>query len=339
MGDPAGVGPELCLAALSAFADDSGITPIIVGDLAILRRVASTLGTTIPDVRVWVPDEFEQRWNACVADSGQQSPEFEPGIIDVQAIEVGQFTPGTIGPSTGRAAYTYLKRAIDWTMRGLVDAIVTGPIHKEALALAGIDYPGHTEILAERTGTAKYCMMLTSPEITCSLVTTHIGFRDIVGQLSADKILDVLSLTRDTMSHLRRRDVRLAVCGLNPHGGENGLFGDEEKRIIQPAVAEARRMGIDVIGPLPADTAFVPAVRREVDAYICMYHDQGLIPLKALAFDEAVNVTLGLPIIRTSVDHGTALDIAWKGVVRQSSMMHAIRLAAELDRGAEPTNP
>lgn len=329
MGDPAGVGPELCLAALRAFTGDPHITPIIVGDLEVLRQVASVLGTAVPEVHIWTVDQFEE----------QPAAHMGPGIIDVRAIETGQFTQGRVGPATGHAAYTYLTKAIDWAMQGHVDSIVTAPIHKEALSLAGFDYPGHTEILAERTGTEKYCMMLTSSQITCSLVTTHVGFRQIVDLLSVSKILDVLSLTRDAMVRLRGRDVRLAVCGLNPHGGENGLFGDEEKQIIGPAVEEARRMGLDVMGPLPADTAFVAAIRNQVDAYICMYHDQGLIPLKALAFDEAVNVTLGLPIIRTSVDHGTALDIAWRGVVQDSSMMHAIRLAAEMDRGTNPLAP
>ena len=173
--------------------------------------------------------------------------------------------------------------------------------------------------------------MLTSPAISCSLVTTHIGYHEVAGALSSEAILDAIELTADALQRLRGRAPRLVVCGLNPHAGEHGLFGKgEEERIIAPAIASARAQGIQIEGPLPPDTAFLPQRRETTDAYICMYHDQGLIPLKMLAFDSAINITLGLPIIRTSVDHGTALDIAWQGQANPNSLFEAIRLAARL---------
>ena len=175
--------------------------------------------------------------------------------------------------------------------------------------------------------------MLTSAQITCSFVTTHVGYRDVPELLSIPRILEVIELTAEAMRQIRHRSPKLLVCGLNPHAGEHGLFGcGEEEKLIAPAVAAARNRGIDVQGPLPPDTAFLRQRRETTDAYVCMYHDQGLIPLKALAFDTAVNVTLGLPIVRTSVDHGTALDIAWTGVAQVSSLVHAVRLAAILAR-------
>ena len=219
-------------------------------------------------------------------------------------------------------------------MAGQVAAVATAPINKEALHEAGLPYPGHTEIFAAKTGAERVCMMLTSEPLTVSFVTTHIGYRDVVAQLSRQRILDVIEMTEEAMSGLCGRSAKIVVCGLNPHAGEHGLFGDgEEEKLIAPAVAAAQEKGIDCLGPLPPDTAFLPARRSETDAFVCMYHDQGLIPLKALAFDSAVNVTLGLPIVRTSVDHGTALDIAWQGQADCSSMIAAVKLAAKIALG------
>jgi 4-hydroxythreonine-4-phosphate dehydrogenase len=187
--------------------------------------------------------------------------------------------------------------------------------------------------LADRTKTDRYCMMLTSEEVTCSLVTVHVGLCDVPRLLSVERIVEVIELTDAAMRAARGRPARLTVCGLNPHAGEHGLFGNgEEERLIGPAIAIAQQRGIDVDGPLPPDTAFLPAKRHVTDAYVCMYHDQGLIPLKALAFDSAINVTLGLPFVRTSVDHGTALDIAWQGKASLTSMLHAVEWAARLAR-------
>jgi len=241
--------------------------------------------------------------------------------------------PGKVSAACGRAAYTYVTSAIDEALAGRIDAIATGPLHKEALHAAGVPFPGHTEILAARTNSDRVCMMLTSDAITCSLVTVHIGYREVPGLLTRERILETIDLTANAMRQLRGREPRLLVCGLNPHAGEHGLFGaGEEENEIAPAIAEARARGLDVTGPLPPDTAFLPKYRMTADAYVCMYHDQGLIPLKALAFEEAVNVTLGLPIIRTSVDHGTAFDIAWRGEADVSSFIKAVELAAKLTR-------
>ena len=190
---------------------------------------------------------------------------------------------------------------------------MTGPIHKEALRKSGVQYPGHTEIFEALTKSTRACMMLTSDALTCSFVTTHVGHCEVPRLISAERVLDVIELTDGAMRLIYGSPGRLVVCGLNPQAGEGGLFGNrEEERFIIPAIETARQHGITVEGPLPPDTAFLPARRKRTDAFICMYHDQGHIPLKALSFETAVNTTLGLPIVRTSVDHGTALDIAWK---------------------------
>jgi 4-hydroxythreonine-4-phosphate dehydrogenase len=281
-----------------------------------------------------------------------------PAVLDLGAIAAEAVRPGAIAAEAGRAAYRYIERAIREALAGRVDAVATGPIHKEALRAAGIPFPGHTEIFAAQTDARRSCMMLTSEAITCSFVTAHVGYRDVPRLLSRERILDVIELSAEAMQRIRGRTPRLLVCGLNPHAGEHGLFGDrEEERFIIPAVVEARARGIPVEGrgadervdprvvvearargipvegPLPPDTAFLPARRRATDCFICMYHDQGHIPLKALAFDLAVNITLGLPIIRTSVDHGTAFDIAWQGRADVTSLIRAVRLAARLAAG------
>jgi 4-phospho-D-threonate 3-dehydrogenase / 4-phospho-D-erythronate 3-dehydrogenase len=320
MGDPAGIGPELCLRLLQDSEVTTRVTPIVFGDAGVLRRVARQCGLPEPE-RVVDPSQWQQ--------SGRELR--QPAVLDLQAIEASVVTPGHVDAATGLASYRYIEAALAAALAGTVDAVTTGPIHKEALHAAGFPYPGHTEIFAAGTGTTRSCMMLTSPEITCSLVTTHIGYRDVPDQLNTARILEVIELTAEAMRRIRNRPPRLTVCGLNPHAGEHGLFGTcEEERLIAPAVAAACRLGIDVRGPLPPDTAFVPQQRQTTDAFVCMYHDQGLIPLKALAFDTAVNVTLGLPIVRTSVDHGTALDIAWRGLAAASSLVQAVLLAARL---------
>jgi 4-hydroxythreonine-4-phosphate dehydrogenase len=307
MGDPAGVGPELCLRLLRDERVQAVSDPVIVGDRGVLNRVAQHLGWPRPD---------------------------PARIVDLQAIPAEAVEPGRVAAVCGKAAYIYVTHAITEACAGRVDAICTGPINKESLHAAGIPFPGHTEILAELTKAERSCMMLTSETITCSLVTVHVGYAAVPGLLSRERIRDTIELTADALQRLRGRKPRLLVCGLNPHAGEHGLFGDrEEERLIAPAIADARAQGIDVDGPLPPDTAFLPKHRRATDAYVCMYHDQGLIPLKALAFEEAVNVTLGLPIVRTSVDHGTAFDIAWQGVADGSSFVRAVELAARLAAG------
>jgi 4-hydroxythreonine-4-phosphate dehydrogenase len=320
MGDPAGVGPEVCLHLLANAELAQLCTPVVFGDAEVLRACAARSG--LPFHAPCLP----------AASWPEASMTLEaPAVLDLGIITTGQFTPGVINAATGRAGYTYVNKAIDAALAGEVAAVTTAPLNKEALNLAGIPFPGHTEIFAARSHAARSCMMQYSEEITCSFVTVHVGYRDVPALLSRERILDVIELTAAGLERIRQRKPTLAVCGLNPHAGEHGLFGDrEEERFIVPAIEAARARGITVEGPLPPDTAFLPAKRRSTDAFICMYHDQGHIPVKALAFDSAVNTTLGLPIIRTSVDHGTALDIAWQGKARPDSLFAATRLAVRL---------
>ncbi|MFM7845587.1 MAG: 4-hydroxythreonine-4-phosphate dehydrogenase PdxA [Planctomycetota bacterium] len=323
MGDPAGIGPEISFRVLRYGEVFDRCKPLVFGDAAVMRRSMAVRGEFLPDHPVLPADS--QLWDR------PEMADNRPVIIDIPAIDAQSVEPGQVSAATGRAAYTYVERAIEAALTGRVDAVVTAPIHKEALQAAGIPYPGHTEIFAARTASPSSCMLLTSDQISCSFVTTHVGLRDVPGLITTERILETIELTAVAMRQLRGRAARLACCALNPHAGEHGLFGDsEEERIILPAIEAARKKGIKIEGPLPPDTAFLPAKRAKVDCYICMYHDQGLIPLKALAFDLAVNVTLGLPIIRTSVDHGTACDIAWQGKAETTSMTEAIKLAVRL---------
>ncbi|MEX2401157.1 MAG: 4-hydroxythreonine-4-phosphate dehydrogenase PdxA [Rhodothermales bacterium] len=322
MGDPAGIGPEICLDLLSKPALRDVCRPVVFGSAPLMQRVAEAVGRSV-ELRSCTLQEWVDG----------AAPATAANVVDLHVPEAESVVPGQVSATTGRAAYTYITAAIDRALEGRVDAVATGPIHKEALRAAGIDEPGHTEIFAARTDASRSCMMLTSPELTCSFATTHVGYRDVPGLLSRRRILDVIELTDAALTALRGRRPVLAVCGLNPHAGEHGLFGaGEEEDVIIPAISSARDRGIQVDGPLPPDTAFLPARRERTDGFICMYHDQGHIPLKALAFDLAVNVTLGLPIVRTSVDHGTALDIAWQGVASSESLFQAVRLAVQLSR-------
>jgi len=316
MGDPAGVGPEVCLDLLQDPEISDFCTPIIFGDFSVLQACAQQTSKPLQVGKI-SEDEITVTINH--------------GVHDLRLFHMDNLVPGTANAQTGRATYEYVISAIDACLAGRVDAVVTCPANKEAMQAAGITQPGHTEIFAERTGTKDFCMAFFSETISCSLVTVHVGYHEVPGLLSVERINQVISLTREAHRNLLDREPKLAVCGLNPHAGENGLFGrGEEEAMIIPAIERARAEGADIVGPLPPDTAFTTKRRETVDAYICMYHDQALIPVKALAFDQAVNVTLGLPIVRTSVDHGTALDIAWQGKADPSSLKAAVRLAARM---------
>lgn len=320
MGDPAGVGPELCLRLLANDELKQLATPIVFGDAAVLRAASATVG--VPFSAEVIELEEWKRASSRIASAA---------VVDLQAVTLDDFTPGTISRTTGAAAFQYVDRAIDAALANQVAAVTTAPISKEALHLAGHHFPGHTEIFAMRAGAPRAVMMQYSEEITCTFVTVHIGLKDVPAALSTARVLEVIELSGQALEFIRGRPPKIVVCGLNPHAGEHGLFGDrEEERIIMPAIEQAREQGWDVEGPVPADTAFLPAKRRSTDVFVCMYHDQGHIPVKALAFDCAVNTTLGLPILRTSVDHGTALDIAWKGQADPGSLFAAFRLAARL---------
>ena len=302
VGDVAGVGPELALRCLRLAELSGRCNPILYGPVEAIEKIAAKVGLPM-------------------------SPQIHP----VGEVDAGSLRAGIVSAETGLASFQAVDAAIDDAIGGRVDAIVTGPIQKEAWHLAGIAFPGHTELLADRTGVDDYCMMLTSPEISCVLATIHIALADVAKRLSVEAVLRAIRLASSAISLRHRRAERVTVCGLNPHAGERGLFSHgEEETVIEPAIEAARSEGIQVRGPLPPDTAFTPRIRQETDVYVCMYHDQGLIPLKALAFDDAVNVTLGLPIVRTSVDHGTALDLAWQGKASHHSMLAAINMAIDL---------
>ena len=304
MGDPAGVGPEVCLQLLANPAVREFAAPVVFGDLAILRRCAERTGLPAPD---------------------------PAAVRDLGLFDDSGFEPGVVSAKTGAAGYGYVLKSIESALAGDVAAVATAPLNKEALRAAGVPYPGHTEIFADKTGATRACMFQYSDEVRASFVTVHCGYHEVPALMTVERILDVIELTADAMRRIRGTEPVIGVLGLNPHAGEHGLFGNrEEERLIEPAMELARQRGITVEGPIPPDTAFLPERRRRTGAFVCMYHDQGHIPLKALAFDTAVNTTLGLPIIRTSVDHGTACDIAWQGKAKGSSLVEAVRLASRL---------
>jgi 4-hydroxythreonine-4-phosphate dehydrogenase len=319
----------LCLRALSDAAVRDICVPVVFGDAAVLRRVAAATGPPfVADILT------REAWTEQSGDLRQ------PTVVDLRTMNVDFLRPGVINAQTGQASFAYIQAAIDAALAGRVSAVATAPINKEALSLAGIPFPGHTEIFADRTGSKRWCMMQYSETITCTFVTVHVGYAEVPRLLTRERVLEVIELSAEGLERIRGRRPKVVVCGLNPHAGEHGLFGDrEEERVILPAVEAARGRGIDVEGPIPPDTAFLPWKREATDVFVCMYHDQGHIPVKALAFDHAVNTTLGLPIIRTSVDHGTALDIAWQGKANPNSLFSAIRLAVKLIQPRTPNRP
>ena len=304
MGDPAGIGPEICLKLLAAPSGSGEIDLKIIGSHEVLKRVAAASDLPVPQTA---------------------------SVLDLANIDAESIAPGKVDAHCGRAAVEYVYHAIDLAQGGEIDAFATAPINKESVRTAGIDFPGHTEMIADRTDATRYCMLQVSDEVTASFVTCHCGYGEVPGLISRDRILDVIELTHEALKRMRGCEPKLTVLGLNPHAGEHGLFGDsEEEKSIVPAVEDARAAGMDIVGPISPDTAFIPAMRQQTDGFVCMYHDQGHIPLKALAFDRAVNVTLGIPIVRTSVDHGTAFDIAWQGKANEGSLIEAVKLAAQL---------
>jgi 4-phospho-D-threonate 3-dehydrogenase / 4-phospho-D-erythronate 3-dehydrogenase len=320
MGDPAGVGPELCLRLLSEPDWADCCIPIVFGDARVLSRVARAIG-----LRLTAPVIPHGDW----ADAWARVQ--RPTVLDLPCIDADRVIPGQVSAGCGAAAFEYIQASIDAALAGQVAAVTTGPLNKAALHAAGHHFPGHTEIFAERMGARRFCMMQYSEQLTCTFVTVHVGYHEVPQLLTPARILDVIELTRHALRRIRGREPKLLVCGLNPHAGEGGLFGRlEEERSIVPAIQQARAGGGDVTGPVPADTAFLPAARQQYDAVVCMYHDQGHIPVKMIAFDTAVNTTLGLCVPRTSVDHGTAFDIAWQGRAHPGSLYCAVRLAAKL---------
>lgn len=308
IGDPAGIGPELCLRMLAR--NDKDCKLKIYGNRELLERVAANASLPFPDEDV-IEDDLE---------------------LDASSVQ-----PGAVQAACGAAAARCIKNAVQDALSGKIDALVTAPINKAALHAAGIQYPGHTEMLAELTHTPEVCMMMSSQELNVCLVTTHTAIKEVPACITQERLKTVISLASEAMQRKGISSPRITVCGLNPHAGEAGAFGKEELQVIEPTVQAMQTCGYSINGPLPADTAFIPSIRERTDVYVVMYHDQGLIPFKMLAFDTGVNVTLGLPIIRTSPDHGTAFDLAWKGKASDSSMYQAILLAKQLSQGLTPT--
>lgn len=322
MGDPAGVGPELCLRALREPSVLAECVPVLFGDANVLRRLAHK-GFAASEAR-----------EVSLAEFNSSSATTQPLVVDCATLDADQIEPGQVSAACGKAAYRYIEQAIRAAIAQKIEAVVTAPIHKEALRLSGVKHPGHTEIFTALTGAKRSCMMLYSDKLAVSMVTTHIGYHEVPGKLSVERVLNTIELTAEAMRGMLRHAPRIAVCGLNPHAGEHGLFGQgEEEKFVVPAVAEAKKRGIDATGPLVPDAAFTDGLRKQFDAFVCLYHDQGHIPFKMLAFDTGVNLTLGLPIIRTSVDHGTAFDIAWQGKADPTSLYSAIHIAAQLAMG------
>jgi 4-phospho-D-threonate 3-dehydrogenase / 4-phospho-D-erythronate 3-dehydrogenase len=329
MGDPAGIGPEICLRALHQPEVLKRCMPVLFGDAGVLRRVRSRLGGVLKIPPSMLPAEFENIPAVT-----------KPLIVECAALATSEIKPGEISGKNGRAAYIYIEKAIGAALAGKIDGVVTAPIHKESLNLAGIKFPGHTEIFTALTGAKQSCMMLYSDKLTVSMATTHIGYHEVPKKLSVERLLNVIELSAHAMRRMLKREPHLGICGLNPHAGEHGLFGNgEEERYVVPAVAESRRRGIDANGPLVPDAVFTSNVRKKFDVIVALYHDQGHIPFKMLAFDTGVNVTLGLPIVRTSVDHGTAFDIAWQGKADPTSLYSAIGLATSLSANEKPELP
>jgi len=318
MGDPAGIGPEVIAKALAKKDVHRLCRPIVIGSGAVLEKTIRSLGLPLRVVSV----------------SGHDTAPTSPRavmILDPLDRPLGRFKVGHVSAETGASAATFILKAVRLAETGCLDAVVTAPINKEAVNLAGYRYPGHTELLADVTKSREVGMMIVGGPLKIMFTTTHVAIRDLPDALTARGVERAIRLADRAMrDYFGVKKPRIGVAALNPHAGEGGLFGQDERKNILPASRRARQMGIQASDPLPADTLFAKAVRGDFDAVVAMYHDQGLIPLKMAAFGTCVNVTIGLPIIRTSVDHGTAFDIAGKGVADCGSLLEAIKLAARL---------
>ncbi|MDZ4720491.1 MAG: 4-hydroxythreonine-4-phosphate dehydrogenase PdxA [Roseiflexaceae bacterium] len=319
LGDPAGIGPEIILKALTHADLYQRCRPLVIGDQQILQRAAGWLGLSINLVSVVEP-------GAARYTAGTLT------LLDLVNAAPAACPAGQLSAVAGKAAVEYVFRACDLAMAGHVDAVVTAPLNKAAMNMAGFHYAGHTELLAERTGAGTVSMLLVGPTLRVVHVSTHVALEEAIRRITPERVDAVIELAYQSCRVLGIAAPRIAIAGLNPHAGEGGLFGDQEQRAIQPAIEAARNRGRDVSDPQPPDTVFLRAVRGAYDIVVAMYHDQGHIPMKLLAFDSGVNVSVGLPIIRTSVDHGTAFDIAGTGKASEESMLAAIDVALQMVR-------
>lgn len=320
LGDPAGIGAEIILKALTHPDTSAGVRLLVIGDARILQRAAHCLHIAdLPLDLVRTPQAGSYR-------AGQIT------LLDLHNADPQACPYGRLSAEAGRAAVEYVFAACDLATAGQVDAVVTAPLNKAAMNLAGFAYAGHTELLAERTQARKVSMLLIGPNLRVVHVSTHVALEEAIRRVTTQRVAEVIDIADQSCRALGIAQPRIAVAGLNPHAGEEGLFGTQEQQIIQPAIDAARQRGLIVSDPQPPDTVFLRAVRGEFDIVVAMYHDQGHIPMKLLAFDVGVNVSIGLPIIRTSVDHGTAFDIAGTGMAREASLIAAIQVAAQMVR-------
>ncbi|MGI0526812.1 4-hydroxythreonine-4-phosphate dehydrogenase PdxA [Rhizobium giardinii] len=314
MGDPCGIGPEI-IARL--FAEGLPEQAVVIGDAKVMERAVRALDLPLKVQPIASVDEaLPDAKRIAVLNVSDLPDDLPIGQVDARA---------------GRASYDYVVRAIDEALAGNIGAIVTAPINKEAMKMGGLNYPGHTEILAERSGTDKFAMMLANDELRVILVTIHVSLRDAIDLVTQESVLRTIELAHRAGKAYGVASPRVAVAGLNPHAGENGMFGREDLDIIAPAISRAQEIGINASGPWPGDTIFMRARMGEFDIVVAQYHDQGLIPVKYLGIDNGVNVTIGLPFIRTSVDHGTAFDIAGQGTADHSSLRYAFDQALLLN--------
>jgi 4-phospho-D-threonate 3-dehydrogenase / 4-phospho-D-erythronate 3-dehydrogenase len=318
MGDPAGIGPEVIAKALARAKVRRVCRPLVIGSFPVMQQAVKSLKLKMNVIRVEGHDPKPLRLS-------------DLAVLDPLDHPLGRFQRGVAAVETGAASVLFIKKAVELAQLGCIDGIVTAPINKEAINMAGCHFPGHTELLADLTQTEESGMMIIGGPLRIMFVTTHVAIKDLPSLLTQAKIEKAIRL-----AHLALRDLfgikkpRIGVAALNPHAGEHGLFGDEEARVILPAARAAQAQDIRASDPLPADTLFGKAARGDYDAVVALYHDQGLIPLKLVAFGTCVNLTVGLPIIRTSVDHGTAFDIVGKGIADPGSLIEAITLAAKL---------
>ena len=315
IGDPAGIGPEIVIKALTHSEIYDDVRPLIFGDRSILEQVLEMLGCSL-------------KLNAV---DRATDGNYEAGTLDFVGVGAwsGPVSFGTVQPEAGRAAYTYLNRAIDEALEGTIEAICTAPINKEALRAAGIPHLDHTAILSHRTGVRDIMGLFIVRALRVFFLTRHIAFRDILKHITCERIVRAVHLCDLYLRQLDITDPHVAVAALNPHSGEHGMFGTEEEQIIAPAVEEARKAGLWVSGPIPADAVFHQTLEGRYDGVLSLYHDQGHIAAKTVDFRRAVALTMGLPFLRTSVDHGTAFDIAGKGVADETGMIEAIKAAGK----------
>ena len=332
MGDPASIGPEITIKALGGHTElYDECKPLVIGDAEVMRRARKMVGRE--DIEINAVNSVEEA-------------KFTPGTIDVydmKMVDADTLKIGQVSVEAGNAAFQYVKKAIEMAMANEVDGTVTNALNKEAMNLAGHHFSGHTEIYAHYTGTKKYCMMLAHQNMRVTHVSTHVSLREACNRVKKDRVLDVIRMSHEACKDLGIENPKVAVAGLNPHCGEGGLFGDEEIKEIAPAIEAAKAEGIDASGPFPPDSIFSKLRGGWYDIVVCMYHDQGHIPLKVVGFVynqkegkwdavEGINLTLGLPIVRVSVDHGTAFDQAGTGMANELSLMNAIDYGVRLSR-------